>query len=182
MRFADLRARVTRQVDAVRHNDMQVKALDCPVHACFEPMTPDKANQEKGKCIFCLRDFIGGFSQRWIHLLGNTKTGGGAGYTNETWQACAFFYKNMKKGLLEDLKKLLELGPQHRQHKTWAKCAETLEKVTADARTVTASGVSFCIPAPHPVSAPAAVPSTTTPFSIAASTSQQQAKDKVLYY
>ena len=35
MRFSDLRARVTRQVDTVRHNDMQVKALDCPVHVCF---------------------------------------------------------------------------------------------------------------------------------------------------
>jgi hypothetical protein len=41
MRFADLRARVTRQVDAVRRNDMQVKALDCPVHACFQPLAPD---------------------------------------------------------------------------------------------------------------------------------------------
>ena len=42
MRFADLRARVTRQVDAVRRNDMQVKVLDCPVHACFQPLAPDK--------------------------------------------------------------------------------------------------------------------------------------------
>ncbi len=41
-----------------------------------------------------------------MHLLGNTKTGGGAGYANETIQPCAFFDKNMKKGLLEDLKKL----------------------------------------------------------------------------
>ena len=114
-----------------------------------------------------------------MHLLGNTKTSGGAGYSNETIQSCAFFYNNMKKGLLEDVHKLLELASQHRQHKTWAKCAETLEKVTADARTVTASGVSFCIPAPQPVSAPAAVPSATTPFSIAASTSQQQAKDNL---
>ena len=96
MRFADLRARVTRQVDAVRHNDIPVKTLDCPVHGCFQPLIPEKANQEKGKCIFCLRDFRGGFSHRWIHLLGNTKTGGGAGYANETWQACAFFDNNMK--------------------------------------------------------------------------------------
>ena len=154
MRFADLRARVTRQVDAVRRNDMQVKALDCPVHACFQPLAPDKPLQEKGKCIFCLCDFIGGFSQRWMHLLDNTKTGGGAGYANETIQPCPFFDKNMKKGLLEDLKKLLDLAPQHRQHKTWAKCVETLQKVTADGRTVPGTGVSFCMPAPQPVRVP----------------------------
>ena len=45
-----------------------------------------------------------------MHLLGNTKTGGGAGYANETIQPCAFFDNNMKKGLLEDLKKVLDLG------------------------------------------------------------------------
>jgi hypothetical protein len=46
MRFADLRTRVTRQLDAVRRNDMQVKTLDCPVHACFQPLTPDKSQEE----------------------------------------------------------------------------------------------------------------------------------------
>ena len=81
-----MRTRVTRQLDEVRRDDMPVKALDCPVHACFEPLVPDKPNQEKGKCIFCLSDFIGGFAQRWMHLMGNTKTGGGAGYANETIQ------------------------------------------------------------------------------------------------
>ncbi len=46
MRFADFRARVTRQVDAVRHNDIQVKDLDCPVHVCFQPLAPDKPLSE----------------------------------------------------------------------------------------------------------------------------------------
>ncbi len=91
MRFADLRARVTRQLETLKRNDMEGKALDFPVHACFQPLVPDRPGQEKSKCIFCDRDFIGGFSQRWMHLLGNSKTGGGAGYGNETWQACAFF-------------------------------------------------------------------------------------------
>ena len=96
MRFADLRARVTRQLEALKRNDMQAKALDCPVHACFQPLVPDRPGQEKSKCIFCDRDFIGGFSQRWMHLLGNSKTGGGAGYGNETWQVCAFFSLTVK--------------------------------------------------------------------------------------
>ena len=56
---------------------------------------------------------------------------------------------------------------------------ETLQKVTADARTVTTSGVSFCMSAPQPVRVPAAVPSATTPFSIADSISQEQAKEKL---
>jgi hypothetical protein len=60
----------------------------------------------------------------------------------------------MKKGLLEDLKKVLDLAPQHRQHKTWAKCVETLQKVTADGRTVPGTGVSFCMTAPQPVRVP----------------------------
>ena len=49
MRFADLRAPVTRQLDAVRRNDMQVKVLDCPVYVCFQPLSPDKSQEEKGK-------------------------------------------------------------------------------------------------------------------------------------
>ncbi len=114
-----------------------------------------------------------------MHLIGNTKTGGGAGYANETIQPCAFFDNEMKKVLLEDVQKLLELAPQHRQHKTWAKCVETLQKVTVDGRTVTTTGVSFCMPAPHPVRVPGAVPSATTPFSITASISQEQVKDKL---
>jgi hypothetical protein len=96
MRFADLRARVTRQVEALKRNDMQTKALDFPVHACFQPLVPDRPGQEKSKCIFCDRDFIGGFSQRWMHQLGNSKTGGGGGYVNETWQTCAFFSLTVK--------------------------------------------------------------------------------------
>jgi hypothetical protein len=59
MRFADLRGRVTRQVDAVPRNDMQIKVLDCPVHAYFQPLTPDKPQQEKDKYIFpTLRFFL----------------------------------------------------------------------------------------------------------------------------
>jgi hypothetical protein len=72
MRFADLRARVTRQLEALKHNDIQAKDLDCPVYACFQPLVPDSPGPEKSKCIFCDRDFIGGFSQRWMHLLGNS--------------------------------------------------------------------------------------------------------------
>ncbi len=102
-----------------------------------------------------------------MHLLGNTKTG------------YYFFDNNMKKDLLEDVQKLLELASQNRQHKTWAKCAETLQKVTEDGRTVTTTGVSFCIPTPQPVRVPDAVPSVTTPFSIAGSISQEQVKEKL---
>ena len=117
-RFENVCALVTTQLDAVKHNDIRAQALDCPVHVCFEPLVPDKPGQEKIKCIFCDRDFIGGFSQRWMHLLGNTKTGGGAGYRNETWQVCPFFDKSMKKGLLDDLKNLLLVGPQRRSQST----------------------------------------------------------------
>ncbi len=48
-----------------------------------------------------------------------------------------------------------------------------------DGRTVTTTGVSFYMSAPQPVRVPAAVPSVTTPFSIATRISQEQAKEKM---
>ena len=38
----------------------------------------------------------GGFPKRLMHLLGNNKTGGGAGYPNESIPACASFSKPYK--------------------------------------------------------------------------------------
>ncbi len=119
-----------------------------------------------------------------MYVSGSPNCGTGEGGIHHTEQVdtikpCSFFDNNMKKGLMEDVQKLLEPAPQHRQHKTWAKCAETLQKVTVDGRTVTATGVSFCMSAPHPVTVPVAVPSATTPFSIVVSISQEQVKEKL---
>ena len=145
------------------------------MQGCFQPQVPDKPGQKKSKCIFCDAEFRGGFSKRWMQLLGNTKQGGGAGYGMETIPVRTFFYKPMKIGLFEDFRTLIQVAPQHRQHKTWANCATTLEKVTPDPHRVNTSGVSFCIPAP--VSVPATLPSTTTLFTIAVIVTKQLAKD-----
>ena len=56
-----------------RLGNIQPPSIDCPVTALFLPQFPDKVVQEKSKCIFCERDFVGPFTVRLIHLLGNTK-------------------------------------------------------------------------------------------------------------
>ena len=60
-RFANLRAQVSSQLDAVRRSVMQTKTIDCLVKACFVWQVPEKTGQEKIKCFFYDGVFVGQF-------------------------------------------------------------------------------------------------------------------------
>ena len=82
---------------------VESKGLACLIMGMYTAVAQDSVGGAGAagvwsKCMVCFAIVKGGFPKRLMHLLGNSKTGGGAGYPKETWPACEFFskpYKNM---------------------------------------------------------------------------------------
>jgi hypothetical protein len=100
-RFASLKEKSELQIQAVKDGVLEAKGLACPIMAMYTAVAPDSvggagAAGACSKCMVCQVIVKGGFPKRLMHLLGNSKTGGGAGYPKETWPACEFFSKPYK--------------------------------------------------------------------------------------
>ena len=120
------------ELEIVRLDNIQPQVMDYPVKYLYLIHVP--LGQEKIQCIFCERDFVGPFTCRWIHLLGNTKdsTGETVFPGHCTIPSSPFFNKTMKSDFLVDLRKVMVTVPEHLHQKSWKKCETTLEKMTTD--------------------------------------------------
>jgi len=105
-RFASLKEKSDKQIKAVKDGVVESKGLACPIMGMYTAVAQDSvcgagAAGVWSKCMVCFAIVKGGFPKRLMHLLGNNKTSGGAGYPKETWPACVHFSKSYKTRVLK---------------------------------------------------------------------------------
>ena len=84
--FAGLKERIETKISLVKDGTCKHRDLQCPITSCFTPVAPDPGSAgstEWSQCMVCKTIVKGGFPKRVMHLLGNTKLGGGAGYRGD---------------------------------------------------------------------------------------------------
>ena len=97
----------------------------------FDVQLSEESGQEKNKCLLCDEVVRDNFSKRLMHLLGNDRNGGGAGYKGETIPQCGFVDKSIMSAMLDDLKKVMASVPIQKHDKAWQRCVEALHRMTS---------------------------------------------------
>ena len=151
-KFASLKEKSELQIKAVKDGVFEAKGLACPMMVMYTAVAPDSVGGggAAGACrqrMVCQVIVKGGFPKRLMHLLGNNKTGGGAGYPNETISACAFFSKSHKMMMHKLLMNAMDVVPKAQHEKrSWTRMDDALNRVLGIVRHVTGPNPT-CLPA-----------------------------------
>ena len=157
-RFSAFKQRIEAQINSVEQGVVNWQAMDCPLMTMYTPVAPTQTAAGStyvswNACMFCNETVKGGFPQRAMHLFGNTKQYGGAGYASQTIPACRFFsipYKHQVRDLLT--KAMALVPPNMHEKKGWTRASQAFDRALDKGKATSGTAVNanpVCLP-PQP--------------------------------